>query len=112
MKKFVLVLSLPLLFGFVLFSYECDLKGHLRIHRNSTYSNLHDIEIFVKGNEKFLGKTKTDKKGNFNLFFLVNQEKAFLFYAVPVKGDTILLKTVTRFKSQTPAFTFYLPGKK
>src|SRR6478672_2123847 len=75
MTKLLPIVSLPVLFSFASFSYECDLTGHLGIPHNSMYLSVKKIEVFVKADGKLLGKTKTDRKGNFKLFFLVNREK-------------------------------------
>jgi hypothetical protein len=79
---------------------------------NSIYLSVKKIDVFVTGDDKLLGRTKTDKEGNFKLFFLVDRENEFRFYAVPVKGDTVFLKSVTRFENQEPRMVFYLPSKK
>ena len=100
------------MFSFASFSYECDLTGHLGIPHNSMYLSVKKIEVFVKADGKLLGKTKTDRKGNFKLFFLVNREKEFRFYAIPEKGDTVFLRSMTRFENQEPRMVFYLPAKK
>jgi hypothetical protein len=112
MGRVSFILSLPLIFSFSSFSYEVDLSGHLRKQSNSAYTRVQNIEIFVKGDGKFLGRTTTNKKGDFELFFLTNAEKEFRFYAVYLKQDTIFLKSVVRFQNQQPEITFYLPKHK
>ncbi|HJW17237.1 MAG TPA: hypothetical protein VJ499_08950 [Flavisolibacter sp.] len=112
MTKMLSIISMIILFGFGSYSYECDLTGHLVKPASSTYLSVKMIDVLVKGDGKLLGKTKTDRNGNFRLFFQVNRENEFRFYAVPVKGDTVFLKSVTRFENQEPSMVFYLPSKK
>jgi hypothetical protein len=112
MRKLLSIICLTILFGFSSYSYECNLTGYLVKLPSSIYLSVKKIDVLVKGDGKLLGKTNTDKNGNFRLFFQVSRENEFRFYAVPVKGDTVFLKSVTRFENQEPRMVFYLPSKK
>jgi hypothetical protein len=107
MKTPLLILSLLSLTSFTPFSYEVELTGHLR--KRAATSNIQNVEVFVKGDGRLLGRANTDKKGNFKLFFLDNREKEFSFYAVVSKADTVFLKSISKFATQQPEITFYLP---
>ena len=70
------------------------------------------VKIFVKEGNKILDKAVTNKKGDFHLIFIPAKEKISKFYAIGFSGDTVFLKSVKTFPSETPDMTFYIPQKK
>jgi hypothetical protein len=49
--------------------------------------------------------------GNFDLSFTPEKEKSFDFFCSCVGVDTMLIASVTRFESDTPEMTFFIPAK-
>lgn len=86
------------------------IKGHLRLNPKDTSAYVERISIFVKGDNKVLAKTFTDDKGNFELTFTPDKEKSFDFFCYGVGVDTLLVGSATKFESDTPELTFYLPA--
>ncbi len=87
------------------------ITGHLRNKTGTDKQLIELASVFVKGNNKILGKAVTDKKGNFTLTFTPKKEKSFDFYYYNIGEDTLLIDSMTSFESDTPEITFYVPGK-
>ena len=100
-----------LLFGFKPSINEVYIKGHVKKNPKDNSANVEHLIVFVKGDNKVLAKTTTDNKGNFDLTFTPNNEKSFDFYCNGIGIDTMLIGSVTRFESDTPEMTFYIPAK-
>ena len=49
--------------------------------------------------------------GNFDLSFTPEKEESFDFFCSGVGVDTMLIASVTRFESDTPEMTFFIPAK-
>jgi hypothetical protein len=101
---------MTLLFGFGLFTNPVYITGHLKRNLKDTSAYVNGIAIFVKGDSKILGKTITDKQGDFKMTFTPNKEKSFDFYCYGIGVDTLLISSVKTFESDTPDITFYIPG--
>ena len=94
------------------YTFEVSLTGHLRSSTKRIHSKNGNVEVFVTGDNKLLGRSNTDANGDFNLFFVTDKEKIYCFYAVLPGRDTVFLKSVISFLSQEPEITFYLPNPK
>lgn len=104
-----LLLSVFLL-GVRLFTNQVEITGHLKRNSKDTSAYVKEIAIIVKGNNKILAHTFTDKKGNFFLTFIPAKEKSFDFFAAGIAIDTVLIGSLTSFDSDTPELTFYIPA--
>jgi hypothetical protein len=113
MPKYFILSFLLCTGGFSPKTNEIDISGHLRNRTGSFYSGLAGVVVFVKANNKILAKATTNNKGDFELIFIPQKEKAFYFYAVPVKNDTVFLKSLLNdFDRDNPEIVFFLPYKK
>ena len=71
------------------------------------------VTVFVKSDNKILGKVLTDDKGDFKLTFTPENQKSFNFYCTGVSLDTLLICSMTIFESDTAEHTntdIYFPG--
>ena len=89
---------------------QIKITGHLKRNPIDTSAYVEGIEVIVKGGNKILTKTITDRQGNFKLTFTPEKEKSFDFYCYGLAVDTLLVASVQTFKSDTPDLTFYIPG--
>jgi hypothetical protein len=98
------------LFGFRPFINPISIKGHIR--PNSIDSSLYIgyLSVFVKGDSKILARATTNEKGKFNLSFTPGKEKSFDFYCAGIGVDTIILASFTKFESDNPEMTFFIPS--
>ena len=99
-----------LLLGFELLTYPVHITGHLRRNPKDTSAYISGIAVFVKGDNKVLAKTFTDKHGNFELTFTPKKEKSFDFFCNGLAVDTLLIASFQTFESDTPDLIFYIPG--
>jgi len=104
------IFTATLLLGFRIFTNPVIITGHLKKNPKDTSAYIENIVVFVKGDNKLLAKTLTDRKGNFTITFTPKDEKSFDFYCTGLAVDTLLLSSVTSFESDTPEMTFYIPG--
>jgi hypothetical protein len=105
------IFTSTLLFGFRQFSLPVTITGHLKKNPKDKSAFVQSVVVFVKGDNKILAKTLTDNKGDFTITFTPKKEKSFDFYCTGLGIDTILISSVTRFESDTPEMTFYIPGQ-
>jgi hypothetical protein len=84
------------------------ITGHIKKNPKTSISVRH-LYVFVRGDNKVLEKTYTDSKGNFKMTFTPTNEKSFNFYCFSHGLDTLLIGSVTKFESDTPEITFYIP---
>jgi hypothetical protein len=102
------LLFLILLSSFRAPTVEVNMTGHLH---SKSHRSVGGITIFVKGAvDNGSGTAVTDSNGDFNLMFddSFHNTKPLLFYYVGEHGDTVLLKRVSKFKSDTPEMTFWI----
>ena len=104
------IIAATLLLGFRLLTNPVHITGHLKRNPTDTSAYIEGIEVIVKGDNKFLAKTFTDRVGNFELTFTPDKEKSFDFYCFGLAVDTLLVASVRTFESDTPDLTFYIPG--
>ena len=104
------ILVLTLLLAFRLSTNPITITGHLKTNLKDTSAYLEGISIIVKGNNKILAQTFTDRQGNFELTFTPDKEKSFDFYCYGLAVDTLLIASIRTFESDTPDLTFYIPG--
>lgn len=97
--------------GFRQASLPVTITGHLRKNPLDTSAYTSGVVVFVKGDNKLLAKAQTDDKGDFVITFTPETEKSFDFYCTGIGIDTLLLSSVTRFESDTPEMTFFIPGQ-
>jgi hypothetical protein len=86
--------------------------GHLKSNPKDTYSNIGGMTIILKGDNKILTQTITDKKGDFELTFTPNTEKSFNFFCYGLGVDTLLVESVKTFESDNPEMNFYIPANR
>jgi hypothetical protein len=98
-----------LLNSFKDYSVTVELTGRLKRPASDTTTSISYIPVFVKGNDQVLDKSISNKKGVFNLSWNDNGAKAFYFYCIVHKKDTLLLAKVSSFGSDAPDLTFYIP---
>jgi hypothetical protein len=106
-----ITLFVVFLLGFRPLTNPVYITGHLKRNPKDTTAYVEGILVIVKGDSKILAKTFTDNKGNFELTFTPNNEKSFDFYCHGVAVDTLLIASVTKFESDTPDITFYIPAQ-
>ncbi len=104
------ILLATLLLGFKLLTNPVHITGHLKRNFKNIPTYLEGITIIIKGDNKILAKTFTDKQGNFELTFTPEKQKSFDFYCYGLAIDTLLVASVRTFESDTPVLTFYIPG--
>ena len=104
------ILLATLLLGFKLLTTPVHITGHLRNNPKDTFANIKGIAVIVKGGNKVLAKTFTDRHGNFELTFTPEKEKSFDFYCYGLAVDTLLIASFKTFESDKPDLTFYIPG--
>jgi hypothetical protein len=97
-----------ILSGFINYSYTVELTGRLKTKPGNNHNNTSHVAIFVKGNNQVLGKAMSNSKGVFHLSWNDNNAKAFYFYCI-IDSDTMLLAKISKFNSDTPDLTFFLP---
>ena len=85
-----------------------NLTGHLKNSPSGNINLYHDL-IFVKGGNKILAKSFTDKHGNFELMFYPDKIKSFNFYCKTNDGKVFFLKTIKQFDSDNDEITFVIP---
>lgn len=97
----------------ILFSVTLYVTGHLKNYpSNKKTFDVSVRQIIVKADEKIIAKSKTDKKGNFEIDFNVDllDKRTFNFYVID-KADTLFLKSYKEFESDTPDLTFFVKRK-
>lgn len=102
-----------LIYTLLIFSTTLYVKGHLKNDpSNKKTFNVSTRQIIVKADNKIIAKSKTDKKGNFDTHFTVDMmdTRTFNFYVID-KTDTIFLKGLKEFESDTPDLTFLVKSK-
>ena len=104
------IIAATLLLGFRLLTNPVHITGHLKRNPTDTSAYVEGIAVIVKGDNRILAKTFTDRQGNFELTFTPEKEKSFDFYCYGLAIDTLLIASVRTFESDTPDFTFYIPG--
>jgi hypothetical protein len=104
------ILIATLVLGFRLLTNPVFITGHLKTTSKDTSAYTEGVLIFVKGDNKILAKAITDNKGDFEISFTPNKEKSFDFYCTGLGIDTLLITSLTRFESDMPEMTFYIPG--
>jgi len=104
------ILFATFLLGFKLLTNPVHITGHLKRNPKDTSAYVEGITIILKGDNKILAKTFTDRHGNFELTFTPEKEKSFDFYCYGLAVDTLLIASVRTFESDTPDLTFYIPG--
>jgi uncharacterized protein YfaS (alpha-2-macroglobulin family) len=86
---------------------ETFVTGHLK-SKIGKYSTKHKV-ILVKYKGNILSSATTDNQGNFNLHFNMSiEDTASVYFYYQNAKDTILLKSMKRFESDTPEITFYI----
>lgn len=106
--------SLISIFIPLLFSTTIYITGHLKNDAiNEKPFNVSGKQIIVKVKNKVIAKSKTDKKGNFDIQFTVDSfdERAFDFYVI-YKVDTLFIKSINEFESDTPDLILYVNTNK
>lgn len=87
-----------------------SLTGHLKTKAKKDAPAPDGIYICAKEGENFAGETETDEDGNF--FIDIERQDGgktpVSIYYVNEKSDTILLKKVAHFSSDSPELTFYI----
>jgi len=109
---FITVILIATLVGsFTPFTNPVYITGHIRKNPKDTSAYVGHLVVFVKGDNKVLAKSVTDSKGNFKMAFTPEKEKSFDFYCTGIGVDTLLLRSVKTFESDTPQLIFYIPGQ-
>ncbi len=104
------IILATVLLGFKLLTNAVHITGHLKRSPKDTSAFIEGIAVIVKGDNKILAKTYTDRQGNFEFTFTPENEKSFDFYCYGLAIDTLLVASVRTFESDTPDLTFYIPG--
>jgi hypothetical protein len=104
------ILFATFLLSFRLPTNPVYITGHLKRNPKDTSAYVVGVTIFVKGDNKLLATTVTDSLGDCKLTFTPDGEKSFDFFCAGLGIDTLLLSSITRFESDTPEMTFYIPG--
>ncbi len=104
------IIAATLLLGFRLLTNPVHITGHLKKNPKDTSAYVEGIAVIVKGDNKVLAHTFTDRQGNFEITFTPNKEKSFDFFVFGVAVDTMLISSVKTFDSDTPEMTFYIPS--
>jgi len=86
------------------------ITGHLKKNPSAASAHTNGVTVFVKADDKKLAETVTDSKGNFTLSITPGNEKSFDFFCTAADIDTLLIASFTRFESDTPEVTLYVPG--
>ena len=94
------------------YTFPVYVKGHVRQKFEQSSIPAKHISVFVREKGKIVAQTKTDDKGDFSFSWTPELNVPSYFYAVRSKADTVLLKKVSAFESDTPELTFYIPKKK
>ena len=101
-----------LLLGFKLLTNPVHITGHLRKNPKDTSAYVGGITVIVKGNNKLIAKTFTDRHGNFELTFTPKNEKSFDFYCYGLAVDTqqfdTVLLTLTKYEGQTKVENYFI----
>lgn len=90
---------------FFSFSINVHISGHLRDDRIVYPSQFGYRKLVLMTGNKIIASTKTDSSGYYELYFLdtLPRNTVFDFYlAAHSDKDTFLLKSVSRFESDTP----------
>ena len=100
---------------FILSSFSADpysitITGHLKAKSKKNAAAVDGVYICARegDNTTVAGETETDENGNFTLE-VERQEagkKPISIFYVNEKSDTVLLKKVAHFNSETPELTF------
>ncbi|OJW82452.1 MAG: hypothetical protein BGO69_17545 [Bacteroidetes bacterium 46-16] len=100
---------------FLLCSFSADpdtisLTGHLKTKAKKDAPTPDGIYICAKEGENLAGETETDEDGNFSIDIERQDggKTPISIYYVNEKSDTILLKKVAHFSSDSPELTFYI----
>lgn len=102
-----------LIYFLYLFSTTLYITGHLKNDpSNRRTFSVSSRQIIVKADKNIIAKSKTDKKGNFEINFNMDllDMRTFNFYVID-KVDTIFLKGFKEFKSDTPDITLFIKTK-
>ena len=108
--KFIISVCLIgiILTSFTNYSYTVELTGRLKKRPGDMHNEIGHVTVFVKGKNQVLGKAISNSKGVFHLSWNDNNAKAFYFYCV-FDNDTLLLAKISKFESDKPDLTFFLP---
>jgi hypothetical protein len=87
------------------------IKGHIKPNPSDPAWDVKHLHVYVKGNNKILGKAITNNHGDFKLTFTPKDEKTFDFYCTADNSATLLIASITTFESDTPEMFFYVPIK-
>jgi hypothetical protein len=115
MRLTFFILTFLLTTGMVSFKVatnQIKITGHLKLNPKDTSSYIGGMTIILKGDNKILTQTFTDKKGNFELTFTPNNEKSFNFFCYGLGVDTLLVESVKTFESDNPEMNFYIPANR
>jgi hypothetical protein len=104
------VLIMTVIISFKIVTNPVKITGHLKLNPKDTSAYFSGISIILKGDDKILTQTFTDKKGDFELTFTPKDEKSFNFFCYGVAVDTLLIESVKTFESDTPEMNFYIPA--
>lgn len=102
-----------LIYTLLLISTTLYVTGHLKNDpSNKKTFSVSSRQIIVKADKKIIAKSKTDKKGNFEINFNMDllDKRTFDFYVID-KTDTVFLKGFKEFKSDTPELTLFVKTK-
>jgi hypothetical protein len=106
------ILILTTFASFKVATNPIKITGHLKLNPKDTSSYIGGITIILKGDNKILTQTFTDKKGDFELTFTPNTEKSFNFFCYGLGVDTLLVESVKTFESDNPEMNFYIPASR
>ncbi len=110
---FILIFLLTaVIVSFKVATNPIKITGHLKLNPKDTSSYVGGMTIILKGDNKILTQTFTDKKGNFELTFTPNAEKSFNFFCYGLSVDTLLVESVKTFESDNPEMNFYIPASR
>lgn len=102
------VLSFLLLSSFRLVTDSVVVSGHLKSKSKKSKAMIDNVYVCAKEDDKIVAEGETDEEGNFTLDIEREEgsKNAISFFYVNDKSDTILLKKVARFTSDTPEYSF------
>ncbi len=106
---FLIIILFVVLNGFTSSSHPVYITGYLKTNTKDSKLILDKITVFIKGDNKILAKSVTNRNGRFEISFIPKNEKSFDFYCVGIGSDTLFLQSIKKFESDTPTILFQIP---
>lgn len=100
--------------GVLHFTNPVFIKGHLKnsLQNQSIEIAFDWLQVMVKADGKIMDTACPDANGQFDLSFVVGEEKSFDFFCYGLGVDTILVASLKEFESDVLEMTFNVPAKR